>query len=44
MENQRRRFEKEKDDAFDYGGFIFAKEALNIIDNLERSKQFLENY
>jgi len=43
MENQRRRFEKEKDDAFDYGGFAFAKEALNIIDNLERSKQILEN-
>ena len=43
MENQRRRFEKEKDDAFDYGGFIFAKEALNLIDNLERSKQSLEN-
>ena len=43
MENQRRRFEKEKNDAFDYGGFIFAKEALNIIDNLERSKQILEN-
>ena len=40
MENQRRRFEKEKDDAFDYGGFSFAKEALNLIDNLERSKQF----
>ena len=43
MENQRRRFEKEKDDAFDYGGFAFAKEALNLIDNLERSKQVLEN-
>ena len=43
MENQRRRFEKEKDDAFDYGGFAFAKEALNLIDNLERSKQILEN-
>ena len=43
MENQRRRFEKEKDDAFDYGGFVFAKEALNLIDNLERSKQILEN-
>jgi molecular chaperone GrpE len=42
MENQRRRFEKEKDDAFDYGGFSFAKEALNLIDNLERSKQILE--
>jgi molecular chaperone GrpE len=43
MENQRRRFEKEKDDAFDYGGFAFAKEALNLIDNLERSKLILEN-
>ena len=36
MENQRRRFEKERDDAFEYGGFSFAKEALNLIDNLER--------
>ena len=43
MENQRRRFEKEKDDAFDYGGFIFAKEALNLIDNLARSKLILES-
>jgi len=43
MENQRRRFEKEKDDAFNYGGFAFAKETLNLIDNLERSKQILEN-
>tara|TARA_B100000795_G_C22780332_1_gene431962 strand:- start:59 stop:688 length:630 start_codon:yes stop_codon:yes gene_type:complete len=43
MENQRRRFEKEKDDAFDYGGFAFAKEALNLIDNLERSKIILES-
>ena len=43
MENQRRRFEKEKDDAFEYGGYLFAKEALNLIDNLERSKQILEN-
>ena len=43
MENQRRRFEKEKEDAFDYGGFALAKEALNLIDNLERSKQVLEN-
>jgi len=43
MENQRRRFEKEKEDAFDYGGFSFAKEALNLIDNLERSKQILES-
>ena len=43
MENQRRRFEKEKEDAFEYGGSLFAKEALNLIDNLERSKQVLEN-
>ena len=43
MENQRRRFEKEKDDAFDYGGFMFAKEALNLIDNLARSKLILES-
>ena len=43
MENQRRRFEKEKIDAFDYGGYAFAKEALNLIDNLERSKNILEN-
>ena len=43
MENQRRRFEKEKEDAFEYGGFSFAKEALNLIDNFERSKQILEN-
>ena len=43
MENQRRRFEKEKNDAFDYGGFAFAKEALNLIDNLTRSKLILES-
>ena len=43
MENQRRRFEKEKDDAFDYGGFSLARETLNLIDNLERSKLALEN-
>ena len=43
VENQRRRFEKEKDDAFDYGGFSLARETLNLIDNLERSKIALEN-
>ena len=43
IENQRRRFEKEKDDAFDYGGFSLARETLNLIDNLERSKFALEN-
>ena len=43
IENQRRRFEKEKDEAFDYGGFSLARETLNLIDNLERSKFALEN-
>ena len=43
MENQRRRFEKEKEDAFEYGGFTFARESLNLLDNLERSKLSLEN-
>ncbi len=43
MENQRRRFEKEKEDAYEYGGYAFAKEALNLLDNLERSKAVLEN-
>ena len=43
MENQRRRYEKEKDDAFEYGGFSFAKETLNLIDNLERSRAAIES-
>tara|TARA_Y100000591_G_scaffold237954_1_gene208696 strand:+ start:1059 stop:1661 length:603 start_codon:yes stop_codon:yes gene_type:complete len=43
MENQRRRYEKEKEDAFEYGGFSLARESLNLIDNLERSKTSLEN-
>ena len=43
MENQRRRYEKEKEDAYEYGGFAFAREALSLIDNLERSKQTLQN-
>tara|TARA_B100001250_G_scaffold339202_1_gene306468 strand:- start:125 stop:739 length:615 start_codon:yes stop_codon:yes gene_type:complete len=43
LENQRRRYEKEKDDAFEYGGFSFARESLNLLDNLERSKISLEN-
>ncbi len=43
IENQRRRFEKEKEDALDYGGFSLARETLNLIDNLERSKTALEN-
>ncbi|MDC0859934.1 nucleotide exchange factor GrpE [Candidatus Pelagibacter sp.] len=43
MENQRRRFEKEKEDAYEYGGTSFAREALNLIDNLERSREVLKN-
>ena len=43
MENQRRRFEKEKEDAFEYGGFSFARESLNLLDNLDRAKHSLEN-
>ena len=43
MENQRRRYEKEKDEAFEYGGFSFARESLNLIDNFDRAKQSLEN-
>ena len=43
MENQRRRFEKEKEDAFEYGGFSFARESLNLIDNFDRAKQSLES-
>ena len=43
MENQRRRYEKEKEEAFEYGGFSFARETLNLIDNLERSKVALQN-
>ena len=37
MENQRRRFEKERDEAFEFGGFHFAKESLAIIDNIDRA-------
>ena len=43
MENQRRRFEKEKNDAFDFGGFTFAKEILSIIDNLDHAKLSILN-
>ena len=43
MENQRRRYEKEKEDAFEYGGFNFAREALGLLDNLDRSKISLGN-
>ena len=43
MENQRRRFEKEKDDAYEYGGFVLAKESLSVIDNLDRAKVSIIN-
>ena len=43
MENQRRRFEKEREDAFEFGGFTFAKESLALIDNLERAKASFTN-
>ena len=41
-ENQRRRFEKEIKDAFDFGGFNFAKEMLNSLDNLQRAKKSIQ--
>jgi len=42
-ENQRRRFEKEREEAFEFGGFAFAKESLALIDNLERAKTSFTN-
>ena len=43
IENQRRRFEKEVKDAFEFGSFNFAKESLAILDNLQRAKQAIKN-
>ena len=43
IENQRRRFEKEIKDAFEFGSFNFAKESLAILDNLQRAKNAIEN-
>ncbi len=43
IENQRRRFEKEIKDAFEYGSFNFAKESLAILDNLQRAKDAIKN-
>ena len=43
IENQRRRFEKEIKDAFEFGSFNFAKESLAILDNLERAKNAIKN-
>ena len=43
VENQRRRFEKEIKDAFEFGSFNFARESLAILDNLQRAKVAIEN-
>jgi len=44
MENQRRRFEKERQEAFEFGGFNFAKESLSLLDNIDRAtSSFKEN-
>ena len=43
IENQRRRFEKEVRDAFEFGSFNFAKESLAILDNLQRAKLAIKN-
>ena len=43
LENQRRRYEKEKEEAYEYGGMALAKECLNLTDNLERSKLSIIN-
>ena len=43
IENQRRRFDKEIKDAFEFGSFNFAKESLAILDNLERAKEAIKN-
>ena len=43
IENQRRRFEKEIKDAFEFGSFNFAKEILATLDNLQRAKEAIKN-
>jgi len=43
MENQRRRFEKERDEAFEFGGFNFAKESLSLLDNIDRATTSFKN-
>ena len=42
-ENQRRRFEKETKEAFEYGGFNLARETLSVLDNLQRAYQSIKN-
>ena len=39
MENQRRRFEKESQEAFEFGGFNFARESLSLLDNIDRATE-----
>ena len=43
MENQRRRFEKERDEAFEFGGFNFARESLSLLDNIDRATSSFKN-
>ena len=43
MENQRRRFEKEREEAFEFGGFNFAKESLALLDNIDRATTSFKN-
>ena len=43
MENQRRRFEKERQEAFEFGGFNFARESLSLLDNLDRAIASFKN-
>jgi len=43
MENQRRRFEKERQDAFEFGGFNFARESLSLLDNIDRATASFKN-
>ena len=43
IENQRRRFEKDIKEAFEYGGFNFAKETLSVLDNLQRARVSIQN-
>ena len=43
MENQRRRFEKEKEEAFEFGGFNFARESLSLLDNIDRAISSFKN-
>ena len=43
MENQRRRFEKERQEAFAFGGFNFARESLSLLDNIDRATTSFKN-